>query len=50
MPERLRAMPNVVLSPHTGAFTEETKAQMLDVARANLCAHFAGKPLISPVP
>ena len=50
VPERLRAMPNVVLSPHTGAFTEETKAQMLDAALANLCAHFAGRPLISTVP
>jgi lactate dehydrogenase-like 2-hydroxyacid dehydrogenase len=50
VPERLRAMANVVLSPHTGAFTEEAKAQMLDVSVANLDAHFAGQPLISPVP
>ncbi len=50
VPARLRAMPNVILSPHKAAFTVETKAQMLELALANLCAHFAGQPLISPVP
>lgn len=50
VPESLCAMPNVVLSPHKGAFTEETKAQMLDAVLTNLHAHFAGQPLISPVP
>ena len=50
VPERLRALTNVVLSPHQGAFTEEAKAEMLEMALANLRAHFAGQPLISPVP
>ena len=50
VPERLRALPNVILSPHKAAFTEEAKEQMLDLALANLRSHFAGHPLISPVP
>jgi lactate dehydrogenase-like 2-hydroxyacid dehydrogenase len=50
VPERLRALTNVILSPHKAAFTVETKAEMLELAMANLRAHFAGKPLISPLP
>ncbi len=50
VPERLRALNKVVLSPHKGAFTEEAKAEMLEMALANLRAHFTGRPLISPVP
>ena len=40
VPERLRALTNVVLSPHQGAFTEEAKAEMLEMALANLRAPF----------
>jgi len=50
VPERLRTLTNVILSPHQGAFTEEAKADMLEMALANLLAHFAGQALISPVP
>jgi hydroxypyruvate reductase len=50
LPERLRTLTNVILSPHQGAFTEEAKADMLEMALANLRAHFAGQALISPVP
>ena len=50
VPERLRALPKVVLSPHIGSATGQTRQAMADLAFANLAAHFAGKPLPSPVP
>ena len=50
VPERLRALPQVVLAPHIGSATGQTRQAMADLAFANLAAHFAGKPLPSPVP
>jgi hydroxypyruvate reductase len=50
VPERLRALPHVVLAPHIGSATSQTRQAMADLAFANLQAHFAGKPLLSPVP
>jgi hydroxypyruvate reductase len=50
VPERLRALPQVVLSPHIGSATQATRQAMADLAMANLNAHFAGRPLPSPVP
>jgi hydroxypyruvate reductase len=50
VPEKLRAMPHVVLAPHVGSATQATRQAMADLAHANLVAHFAGKPLVSPVP
>jgi len=50
VPEALRALDNVVLVPHIGSATRATRQAMADRAFANLQAHFAGKPLPSPVP
>ena len=50
VPERLRALPHVVLTPHIGSATGQTRQAMADLAMANLQAHFAGRPLLSPVP
>ena len=50
VPERLRALPQVVLTPHIGSATQQTRQAMADLAFGNLSAHFAGKPLLSPVP
>jgi hydroxypyruvate reductase len=50
VPERLRALPHVVLAPHIGSATTQTRQAMADLAFGNLQAHFAGKPLLSPVP
>ena len=50
VPERLRALPHVVLTPHIGSATGQTRQAMADLAFANLQAHFAGQPLLSPVP
>jgi hydroxypyruvate reductase len=50
VPERLRALPQVVLAPHIGSATTQTRQAMAELAFGNLQAHFAGKPLLSPVP
>ena len=40
---------NVVVQAHHAAYTVETKQIMTDLALANLQAHFAGQPLVTPV-
>ena len=50
VPERLKALPHVVLAPHIGSATAHTRQAMADLAAANLVAHFAARPLLSPVP
>ncbi|MFT3820384.1 MAG: 2-hydroxyacid dehydrogenase [Rubrivivax sp.] len=50
VPQRLIALPQVVLTPHIGSGTRETRQAMADLALANLEAHFAGRPLPTPVP
>ncbi|CAM3651192.1 2-hydroxyacid dehydrogenase [Polaromonas hydrogenivorans] len=50
VPQALREMDNVVLTPHIGSATGETRRAMADLALANLQAHFAGNALLSPVP
>lgn len=49
VPEALFALENVVLSPHQGSATTKTRAAMGDLVIANLRAHFAGDPLLTPV-
>ncbi len=50
VPQALIDMPHVVLSPHIGSATRETRQAMVDLALGNLRAHFAGQPLLTPVP
>ena len=50
VPEALRSLPQVVLTPHVGSGTGQTRQAMADLAFGNLQAHFAGEPLLSPVP
>jgi hydroxypyruvate reductase len=50
VPSELLALDNVVLTPHVGSATWQTRQAMADLAFGNLQAHFAGKPLLSPVP
>jgi hydroxypyruvate reductase len=50
VPEALRAISNVVLTPHVASATWQTRRAMADLAYGNLQAHFAGKPLLTPVP
>lgn len=50
VPDALCAMENVVLTPHVASGTWQTRRAMADLAIGNLHAHFAGKPLLTPVP
>lgn len=49
VPDAMKGMDNVVLLPHIGSATIETRTVMGEIVLANLEAHFAGKPLITPV-
>ena len=50
VPAALLALDNVVVTPHVGSATWQTRRAMADRAFGNLEAHFAGRPLLSPVP
>ncbi len=50
VPQALIDMPQVVLAPHIGSATRETRQAMCDLAVNNLKAFYAGQPLLSPVP
>jgi lactate dehydrogenase-like 2-hydroxyacid dehydrogenase len=47
---RFLTAPNVLLQPHLGSGTVETRKAMGQLMRDNLTAHFAGRPLLTPVP
>ncbi len=49
VPEELLKMDNVVLLPHVGSATIETRAIMGELVIKNLFAHFSGNPLLTPV-
>jgi hydroxypyruvate reductase len=49
VPETLFALENVVLQPHIGSATHTTRGAMGQLVVDNLKAHFAGKPLLTPV-
>ena len=50
LPEALLGLPNVVLTPHVGSATVETRAAMTRVVVDNLLAAERGEPLLTPVP
>jgi glyoxylate reductase len=47
--EELMAMDNVVLTPHLGSATRETRTAMIDLAVRNVLAVAAGDPPITPL-
>lgn len=49
VPQALLACDNVVLTPHMASGTWETRTAMAQLALDNLLAHFAGRPLLTPV-
>lgn len=49
VPKAFFALDNVVLSPHQGSATTQTRDAMGALVIANLDAHFAGEPLLSAV-
>jgi lactate dehydrogenase-like 2-hydroxyacid dehydrogenase len=46
---RFLALDNVLLQPHHASGTFETRKAMGQLVRDNLVAHFAGRPLLTPV-
>lgn len=50
VPDRLRALPNVVLTPHMAALSAGAQGAQQDILLANLDAFFAGRPLQALVP
>ena len=46
---RLTGLPNVTLYPHHASGTVETRDAMAQLVVDNLAAHFAGRPLLTPV-
>ncbi len=49
VPEILFSCDTVVLQPHAGSATVETRAAMGQLVIDNLAAHFGGRPLLTPV-
>ena len=49
VPEAFFAMDNVVLQPHVASATHQTRKAMGQLVIDNLAAHFAGKPLVTPI-
>jgi len=50
IPARLLGLENVVLLPHVGSATRETRQAMGDLCKANLDAYFAGKGVLTLIP
>ncbi len=50
IPAELLAMDSVVLLPHVGSATRETRQAMGDLCKANLDAYFAGKGVLTLIP
>jgi len=50
VPEALRAFPHVVLAPHIGSATTQTRQAMADLAFNNMKSHFDGRAVHTPVP
>ncbi len=49
VPEALIESDRVVLLPHVGSATQETRGEMARLCLENLAAHFSGEPLKTPV-
>jgi len=49
VPDVLFGMDNVVLEPHVGSATNETRRAMSQLVLDNLDAHFSGKPLLTEI-
>ena len=50
VPQALREMDNVVLTPHIGSATAQTRQAMAKLAFDNLDAQLSGRPTLTPVP
>lgn len=45
----LLALPNVIVQPHHGSATTETRTAMGQLMIDNISAHFGGRPLLTPM-
>lgn len=50
VPQALRDMDNVILSPHAASATQETRAAMFDLVAQNLIAYFRDGRALTPIP
>jgi lactate dehydrogenase-like 2-hydroxyacid dehydrogenase len=50
VPPEFPHLDRLVMSPHVGAYSPEALRSMIYKVRANLDAHFAGQPVLSPIP
>ena len=50
IPDRLKGLDNVVLTPHMAAISANAQRAQRDLMFANLEAFFAGRPVLMPVP
>jgi lactate dehydrogenase-like 2-hydroxyacid dehydrogenase len=49
VPDELKSLDHVVMTPHIGSATVETRHKMGQLVLDNLKAHFSGQRLITPV-
>jgi lactate dehydrogenase-like 2-hydroxyacid dehydrogenase len=50
VPEALRDMPHVALSPHVGSATHKTRGAMAQLVADNVLSFLAGRGPLTPVP
>ncbi|MGI4943614.1 MAG: 2-hydroxyacid dehydrogenase [Janthinobacterium lividum] len=50
VPQALRELPNVVITPHIAGRSPESVAATIGLVLQNLAAHFEGRPVLTPVP
>lgn len=49
VPERLKHLDNVVLTPHVAGLSPQASRDSMDMVGRNLLAHFSGQPLLTPL-
>ncbi|MFW0885489.1 2-hydroxyacid dehydrogenase [Pseudomonas sp. PICF6] len=49
VPQALKNLPNVVLTPHVAGLSPEATRAMVELVGQNLTAFFSGKPVLTPV-
>lgn len=49
VPDALKVLPNVVLTPHVAGLAPEALEGTVKLVAQNLLAHFSGKPVLTPV-
>lgn len=50
VPDSLKALPNVVLTPHVAGLSPDAVRATVELVTQNLLAYFAGRPVLTPVP